>query len=147
MSFPVILVAEDNEDDYLLLQRAIRNAMFKSPIHHVDDGEKAILYLSGEPPYCDRSQYPVPMLVLLDLKLPRKSGFEVMEWVRSQQGLRRLPIVILTSSDQDKDIRRAYDLGANSYLVKPGSFEQLVKLTQMIESYWLSSNKYPDLKP
>jgi len=146
VSDATLLVVEDNADDFLLLRRAIRHAKLQNPLQHVDDGEKAIRYLSGAPPYEDRTQWPMPLIVLLDLKLPRRSGFEVLAWLRAQEGLlRRLPVVVLTSSDQDKDIKQAYDLGANSYLVKPGRFEDLIKLTLLVDTYWVLCNKRADL--
>ena len=141
MSDAPLLVVEDNIDDFLLLKRAMRNAKLQNPLQHVDDGEKAIQYLSGLSPYDDRTRWPMPLIVLLDLKLPRRSGFEVLAWLRSQEGLRRLPVVVLTSSDQNEDIKKAYDLGANSYLVKPGTLEDLIKLTQLVDMYWVLCNK------
>jgi len=145
MSDAPLLVVEDNIDDFLLLKRAMRNAKLQNPLQHVDDGEKAIQYLSGLPPYDDRTRWPMPLVVLLDLKLPRRSGFEVLAWLRSQEGLRRLPVVVLTSSDQNEDIKKAYDLGANSYLVKPGTLEDLIKLTQLVDMYWVLCNKPAEL--
>jgi DNA-binding response OmpR family regulator len=100
----------------------------------VDDGEKAIDYLSGVVPYADRSKFPVPILMLLDLKLPRKSGFEILEWVRGHAAYKKLPVVVRTSSEQSEDINRAYSMGANSYLVKPGNFEGLLRMTQTIDT-------------
>ena len=141
MSEATLLVVEDNMDDFLLLKRAMRNAKLQNPLQHVDDGEKAIQYLSGTASFDDRLRYPMPLIVLLDLKLPRRSGFEVLEWLRAQEGLRRLPVVVLTSSNQDQDIKKSYDLGANSYLVKPGTFEDLIKLTQVVDTYWVLCNK------
>jgi CheY-like chemotaxis protein len=146
MNDTTLLVVEDNADDFLLLKRAMRNAKLQNRLQHVDDGDKAVQYLSGKPPYDNRAQWPMPLIVLLDLKLPRRLGFEVLEWIRSQEGLRRLPVVVLTSSDQSQDVNKAYDLGANSYLVKPGTLEDLTKLTQLVNMYWVLCNKCPDIR-
>ena len=103
-------------------------------------------YLNGDLQYGDRERYPLPVLLLMDLKMPRKSGLEVLEWLRQQTGgLRRLPVVVLTSSNQSLDINRAYDLGANSYLVKPAGFDSLLELVKNLDMYWLILNEKPEL--
>jgi CheY-like chemotaxis protein len=99
---------------------------------------EAVEYLRGDGPFADREKHPLPDLLLLDLKMPRKNGFEVLEWVRQQPGLKRLPVVVLTSSMQDLDINRAYELGANTYLVKPANYEALVDLVKTLIQYWLT---------
>lgn len=134
-----ILLVEDNEDDILLIERAFRKANVANPLVVVHDGEEAVAYLS------DLDGNPIPELVLLDLKLPRKSGFEVLAWLRAQPGLRRLPVVVLTSSGETPDIDRAYDLGANSYLVKPVGFEALLEMVKALGLYWLLLNRKPSL--
>jgi len=141
----LILIVEDNPDDILLLQRAFKKARIANPIYIAEDGEEAVAYLSGEGKYGNREDFPLPILVILDLKLPRKSGFEVLEWVREQKGLRRIPIVVLTSSSETTDINRAYDLGANSYLVKPVSFSSLLDLTTTLHIYWIILNEPPEI--
>jgi len=140
-----ILLVEDDPNDVLLIRRAFRKSDVVNPIQVVGDGEEAIAYLSGRGPYADRERYPLPVLLLLDLKLPRKSGFEVLEWLRQQPGLKRLPVAVLTSSAETPDINRAYDLGANSYLVKPVRFEGLLRMVQTLNLYWLIINEKPDL--
>lgn len=140
-----ILLVEDDPNDVLLIRRAFRKSDVANPIQVVGDGEEAIAYLSGRGPYADRERYPLPVLLLLDLKLPRKSGFEVLEWLRQQRGLKRLPVAVLTSSAETPDINRAYDLGANSYLVKPVRFEGLLRMVQTLNLYWLIINEKPDL--
>jgi len=140
-----ILLVEDDPNDVLLIRRAFRKSDVANPIQVVGDGEEAIAYLSGRGPYADRERYPLPVLLLLDLKLPRKSGFEVLEWLRQQPGLKRLPVAVLTSSAETPDINRAYDLGANSYLVKPVRFEGLLRMVQTLNLYWLIINEKPDL--
>jgi len=139
----IVLLVEDDPNDVLLMQRAFRRAKVTNPVQVVEDGEDAVLYLSGQAPYADRVRYPLPALVLLDLKLPRKSGLEVLEWLRQQAGLKRLPVVILTSSKESTDISRAYDLGVNSYLVKPVSFDTLLDMVETLNLYWLLLNEKP----
>ena len=140
-----ILLVEDDPNDVLLIRRAFGKSDVANPIQVVGDGEEAIAYLSGRGPCADRERYPLPVLLLLDLKLPRKSGFEVLEWLRQQRGLKRLPVAVLTSSAETPDINRAYDLGANSYLVKPVRFEGLLRMVQTLNLYWLIINEKPDL--
>ena len=136
-----ILLVEDNPDDVALFKRALHKAELDYPLQVVGDGEAAIAYLSGEGLYADRNNHPLPRLVLLDLKLPRKSGHEVLEWMRSQPELRRLPVVVLTTSREISDINRAYDHCANSYLVKPFSFDGLMDMVRTLHSYWLKMNE------
>ncbi len=134
-----VLLVEDNPDDADLIEHAFRKAKIANPLTVVDDGEKAVAWLAAEAPYADRG--PLPALALLDLKLPRRSGFEVLQWARANEATRRLPIVILTSSDQTPDIRRAYDLGANSYLVKPVGSDALLDMVRALNQYWIVLNR------
>jgi len=138
-----LLVVEDEPDDRFLIERALVKARIANPVQMVADGDEAVAYLSGEGTFADRSAYPLPMLVLLDLKLPRRSGFEVLEWMRQTPTLHRLPVVVLTSSADSGDIRRAYDRGANSYLVKPVEFEALHAMIEALGLYWLVLNRAP----
>src|SRR4051812_16926579 len=115
----VILLAEDEEDYVLLIKKAFSQANLQNPFHVVSTGEEAMAYLKGEGKYAHRDEYPLPDLLLLDLKLPGFSGFEIIGWVRSQPGLSGLRILVLTSSDRMKDVNDAYRLGANSFLMKP----------------------------
>ena len=137
-----ILLVEDDHNDVLLIKRAFQKVNIANPIIVVNDGEQAVSYLAGREPYVDRA---VPMLVLLDLKLPRKSGHEVLEWLRQQPNLKRLPVVVLTASSESSDVNRAYDLGANSYLVKPVTFDALVEMVKTLNLYWLILNKRADV--
>lgn len=145
MSGTAILLVEDDANDVFLLRRAFTKAGIESGLHTVADGEEAVSYLAGEGKFSDRDQHPLPQLVLLDLKLPRRSGLEVLEWVRARPELRRIPVIVLTSSRESRDVNRAYDLGANSYLVKPVSFEDLLSLTQALDRYWVAWNEGPEL--
>lgn len=133
-----ILLVEDDHNDVLLIKRAFQKVKIANPIVVLNDGEQAISYLAGREPYVGRT---LPMLVLLDLKLPRRSGHEVLEWLRQQQTLKRLPVVVLTASSESSDVNRAYDLGANSYLVKPVTFDALVEMVRTLNLYWLILNK------
>ena len=115
----LILMVEDSENDALLIGRTLVQAGLANPVRVAVDAEKAISYLKGEGPYSIREKFPLPGLVLLDLKLPGKDGFEVLKWIRSQTDLNSLRVVVLTSSTEIRDANRAYQLGANSFLVKP----------------------------
>ena len=137
-----ILLVEDDHNDVLLIRRAFQKVNIANPIIVVNDGEQAISYLAGREPYVDRT---LPILVLLDLKLPRKSGHEVLEWLRGQANLKRLPVVVLTASSESSDVNRAYDLGANSYLVKPVTFDALVEMVKTLNLYWMILNKRADV--
>jgi len=139
-----ILLVEDDANDILLLQRAFAKAQLADPLH-VSDGEEAIAYLAGKGRYADRARFPLPVLMLLDLKLPRKSGLEVLDWLRRQPGLGRLAVVVLTSSEERRDVNRAYELGANSYLTKPVAFQELLEIVRRLNVYWLLTNQRPDL--
>ena len=137
-----ILLAEDDPNDVILFQRAMERASLSADsLKVVRDGEKAISYLSGQGIYADRDLYPLPALLLLDLKMPRKSGPEVLSWLRKQPQLRYLIVVFLTSSDSAEDVRLAYEAGANSYLVKPVEFTEMVELIKNVSFYWLELNE------
>jgi CheY-like chemotaxis protein len=141
-----ILLAEDRDDDVALLQRAFERAHVPS-FHIVRDGEEAIGYLKGAGRYSDRRAFPFPNLLLLDLKMPGRSGLEVLEWIRSQQSIRRLPVIALTSSHLPADVNRAYDLGINSYLIKPGDFNALVTRINTLTEYWFAFSRVPAIEP
>jgi CheY-like chemotaxis protein len=130
-----ILIAEDDENDVCLIKRAFHQARFENPLRFVVNGEEAIAYLKGDSEYADREINPAPALVLLDLKMPRKDGFDVLGWIREQPELNHLPVVVLTSSQESCDINRAYSLGANSYMVKPASFTRLVDMMNRLREY------------
>lgn len=145
MSSATVLLVEDAHSDVLLVRRAFARAGLAATLHVVGGGDAAVAYLSGEAPYDDRERHPSPDLVLLDLKLPRRSGMEVLTWLRGQPGLRRVPVAILTSSKDVTDVDRAYDAGANSYLVKPVGFEPLLELVKAVGLYWVDLNERPRL--
>ena len=143
-SMPILLV-EDNYDDVLLIRRAFRKAKINPPMSIAADGDEAIAYLNREGQYADKEKFPVPTLILLDLKLPRRSGLEVLAWIRQQPKLKHLLVVVLTSSKESSDLAEAYDLGVNSYLVKPIKFQDFVCLIELIDRYWFKTNQAPQL--
>lgn len=145
MSFTLLWV-EDDPNDVILGLRALRKAGFPEPAV-VRDGEAAVSYLSGEGDYADRARFPLPGLVLLDLKLPRLSGFEVLRWIRRQDGLRRLPTVVMTSSKERRDVDRAYDYGASAYLVKPIETHAMGELVRSLYAFWVTWNTPPEVAP
>ncbi|MDX2232661.1 MAG: response regulator [Leptolyngbyaceae cyanobacterium bins.349] len=138
-----ILLVEDNPNDVLLVQRAFRKASITASLQVVNDGDAAVDYLSGAGIYGDRFQYPLPVLILLDLKLPRRSGAEVLDWLQQQPLLKRIPVVILTASREYVDVNRVYDLGANAYVVKPVMFDDLVAIVNTLNLHWLVLNEKP----
>ncbi|MFI5232606.1 MAG: response regulator [Gemmatimonadales bacterium] len=140
-----ILLVEDDENDVMLLQRAFRRAAIVNPLQVVRHGDDAVAYLEGTGEFADRQQHPLPVLMLLDLKLPRRTGLEVLQWVKERAGVKKIPIIVLTSSKNDDDVNRAYELGANSYVVKPVSFETLLELVKSLELYWLVLNERPNV--
>ncbi len=137
----VYLLAEDSENDAFLTERAFRASDISDPLHVVADGDAAIAFLRGAEPYQNREEYPRPDVVLLDLGLPGKSGFEVLSWMRAQPDLDAVIIIILTASNREADADRAYELGANFYLTKPGNFEELVRMTQCLHR-WMPANHF-----
>jgi CheY-like chemotaxis protein len=136
-------VVEDDPDDRLFLEIALARAGLKLPIQFFTDGVEAIEYLEESRLRSDQTDHPFPTMLLLDLKLPRRDGFEVLRWIKSQPGLRRMVVVVFTSSDLPKDVNLAYELGANSYLVK-NNFEDLPRLLMEIDHYWRRTNQFPD---
>jgi len=126
-----ILLVDDNSDDTYLFERAWKSAGITNPLAIVSDGDQAIAYLSGEGAFSDRTKYGLPLIVLVDLNMPRKNGFEFLEWVRQQPKFKNLTIEILTSSLRPMDVEQAFQLGANAFFVKPGKFDDLVRLLRV----------------
>jgi CheY-like chemotaxis protein len=125
-----VLYAEDSEDDAFLLQRAFAQAEVPHRLLVVPNGKAVVHYLSATGPYVDRAVHPFPRLVLLDIKMPHRTGLDVLCWIRQQPELRRLTVVMLTASAQDRDVSSAYALGANGYLIKPSNASGLAQLGQ-----------------
>jgi CheY-like chemotaxis protein len=133
----VILIVEDQENDIVLITRAFRAAGIPNPIQAVRSGEEAVAYLSGEGKFANRAEYPLPRIVLLDLRMPGMDGYEVLEWIRQQEGIRGLPVIVLTSSNLISDVNRAYQLGANSFFVKDVDFKNTIALVTTLKRYWI----------
>ncbi len=131
-----ILIAEDDPNDVMLLDLAIRKNGIVSPVHVVRDGEEAVEYLEGKGKYADRQKYPLPSVIISDVKMPRRSGLEVVEWVRQHPQCCIIPIVMLSGSRIEHDVVRAYKLGANSYFTKPSTLDELTELIRLAHEYW-----------
>jgi CheY-like chemotaxis protein len=139
-----ILLVDDSEDDLSLMKHACQAAHFKPSVQTLSNGEEAITYLKGEGIYVDRAKFPLPTVMLLDLNMPRVSGFDVLAWVRTQPVLKRLSIIVFSASSRLEDVERAFDLGANSYLVKPSSVAALIAMMCSLRD-WLEYNHFPPL--
>jgi len=138
-----ILHVEDSEEDVFLLRYAFQRADIKTPVQVVEDGQQAIDYLAGIGKFADRQEFPLPCLVLLDLKLPHKMGLEVLEWIRQQPAVKSLIVIILSSSVHEGDLRRAYELGANAFLVKPSDANTMAEMCKALNHFWLTYNRTP----
>lgn len=138
-----ILLVEDNPDHAELVMRNMADFQVANTIIHVEDGEAALDYLHGRGVYVDRKQFPMPHLMLLDLRLPKVDGLEVLKEVKNSEALRPLPVVILTTSDAERDMAMAYEYHANSYVTKPVVFDEFSKLLKDLGFYWLAWNKRP----
>jgi len=138
-----ILLVEDNPDHAELVMRNMENFQVANKIFHVEDGEAALEYLRGRGRYTDRGRYPMPHLVLLDLRLPKVDGLQVLKEVKEDNNLRAVPVVILTTSDAERDMAMAYECHANSYLTKPVAFADFSQLLRDLGFYWLAWNRRP----
>jgi len=132
----VLLLAEDDDNDVLLFTRAIKNTGLTCEIKSVSDGQQAIDYLERNPPFADKQTFPFPRFLILDLKMPRKTGFEVLEWLQEHPECRIIPTIVFSSSKIADDVTRAYQLGANSYFTKPNDYEELKSIFQILLNYW-----------
>src|SRR5690349_18805344 len=142
--FSVFLLVEDNADDVVLIRRAFAAAQMLNPLVVVRNGEEAMAYFMGLGPYKNRSEYPLPSLVLLDLKLPGMTGIEFLKWLRAQPQIGTTRVVMLTSSNLTRDVNDAYQAGANSFLVKPSDFENFVQIGSALRGYWVWMDKPPE---
>ncbi len=138
-----ILLAEDDENDATFLRRAFKQAEIVNPLQIVPDGQAAVDYLAGSGEFSDRGKHPLPGLVLLDLKMPRRTGMDALEWIRSQEQFRTLPIIMLTSSVHPSEMTAAYQLGANAFVTKPAGMPERTELARMIKGFWLIFNQTP----
>ncbi len=140
MKKPVLLVAEDNALDAMLLERVLQRSGSAFQMLHVEHGEAAIDYLEGREAYADRIKHPMPDVVLLDLKMPRKDGFAVLRWRQESPEFSRVPVVVFSSSNLQSDVVKAYSLGASSYVVKPTSPERLERMVKALQEWWAEFN-------
>lgn len=139
----VILVIEDNPDHAELIRRSLEEYSIDNTIVHMPDGEMALDYVFGRGEYYDREKFPMPNLILLDLRLPKVDGLQVLKTIKHDDGLKHIPVVILTSSESEKDISSAYQSFVNSYLVKPMDYEKFLKLVEELGLYWMGWNRQP----
>lgn len=144
---PVILQVEDRDEDVFLLRRAFARAEVAVTVNVARDGREAIDYLAGTGRFGDREQYPFPTLVLLDLKLPARTGLEVLGWIRAQPSTRTLIVIILSSSIDAGDVQRAYEIGVNAFLVKPSDIHALTDMCKALSLFWLTHNQAPPTPP
>lgn len=142
-----VLVVDDDPDDRFLLRQAWAQAAIARPLREAVDGSSAIDYLSGAGEFADRSRFPLPILILLDIKMPNMSGFAVLDWIRASETASLLPVVMLTASTSGRDVIDAYRRGANSFLVKPTSLDELVEMLRALDRYWLHYNQPPATAP
>jgi CheY-like chemotaxis protein len=141
-TMPILLV-EDSEDNILLVRHAVHKAGVTTPLEVATSGEQAIDYLGGTNGYSDWHRFPLPTIVLLDLKMPGMDGFGVLKWIRQQPGLKALRVAMLTSSDMPHEIKMAHDLGANIFLTKPMELERLVQIMKTLNEHWLQQAQSP----
>jgi CheY-like chemotaxis protein len=142
-----VLLVEDDLNDIFLVKRAFKKAEIPNPLQVVTDGQEVLNYLQGKGKYADRQAYPMPKLIVMDIRMPLQNGFDVLEWIkRDGQALRCIPVVIVSSSEDPHDINRAYALGANAYMIKPVDYIEVEKLFQAITHYWGSECAKPVLE-
>lgn len=139
----IILVADDDEEDRMLLEDAMKESRIVNTLFFVENGEELIKFLLNQPPYEDKKKYPKPGLVLLDLNMPKKDGREALKEIKDHPKLRRIPVVILTTSKAEEDILRTYNLGVNSFITKPVTFDAFVETISTFGKYWLEIVELP----
>ncbi len=138
-----ILMADDDDEDYMLTVEAFHEARISNPVYRVKDGEELMEYLLLKGKYPSREEAPLPSLILLDLNMPRKDGREALQEILAHVDLRKIPVVVMTTSDAQEDISQCYAIGANSYIVKPITYEGLVKAMRLLGQYWLEMVELP----
>ena len=139
-----IVLAEDDEDDQLIVRRAFKKARFRSPLHIVDDGQELMRYLRAEGEYSNRSEYPMPGLILLDLNMPVMSGEDALAAIKADKDLQHIPVVILTTTDDQTGVNRCYELGASTFITKPVTFAGFLEVVSELQLYWFSLVDLPD---
>jgi CheY-like chemotaxis protein len=140
-----IMLVEDQPSDSLLIRRAFEKSGVENPIQLIEHGDTALSYLEGIGEYQNRTKYPLPIFILLDLKLPGMMGLQLLKWIRMRKELRLIPVVVLTDSENESDIKAAYEAGANSFLRKPGDRNEVSRMIELIQKYWLEQNIVPQL--
>jgi CheY-like chemotaxis protein len=138
-----ILIIEDDPNDVVLLKRALSRENINNPVQVVHDGKEALHYLQGEGKYHDRTEFPFPSVIFTDLKMPRMSGFDVLDWLKKHPECSVIPLIILSASKMEADVRKAYQMGANAYLVKPGSIGELQEMVKTAYNFWALCEKPP----
>ena len=138
-----ILIIEDDPNDVVLLKRALNRENINNPVQVVNDGKEAVHYLQGEGKYHDRTHFPFPSVIFTDLKMPRMSGFDVLDWLKNHPECSVIPLIILTASKMEEDVRKAYQMGANAYLVKPSSIGELQEMVKTVYNFWALCEKPP----
>jgi CheY-like chemotaxis protein len=136
-----ILLVEDEENDARLMEMAFKKSGILNPVQWAKDGLEAIAYLNSDGVYANRALYPFPEVLIVDLKMPRMSGLELLAWIRAHPEFKVIPTIIMTSSQQDQDIQNAYELGANTYFIKPSCLAELAKMIRLAHEYWAVSTK------
>jgi CheY-like chemotaxis protein len=131
-----ILIAEDNDDDVRILQSALKKAGLTNPVQICRDGQDVIHYLKAEGPYADRTRFPFPRLMILDIKMPKLTGFDVLRWLRGHPDCSVIPCIVFSSSSEERDVIEAYRLGANAYFTKPGGYDELAAMFKLINDFW-----------
>lgn len=139
----IILVADDDEDDRLLTEEAFEDSRLRNPVHFVVDGVDLMDYLRRNGNHAHRNEDPLPGLILLDLNMPRKNGFDALEEIRDDAVFRTIPVIVLTTSDEDADVLRTYRLGANTYITKPVSLDGLVRVVSGLKQFWIELARLP----
>ncbi len=139
----VYLIAEDDQDTQLLIRRAFKQADLATPIFFTPDGLHTIDYLAGRGNYADRTLFPMPVILLLDLKMPFRDGFDVLRWIDTQPQLRKLVVIMFSGSSLERDVEEAFNLGVNSFVMKPVSFSELLQVIMAIHHYWFGCNHFP----
>jgi CheY-like chemotaxis protein len=141
IEIPTLLIAEDDDNDFVFLERAMVIEQFEANIRRVRDGAEAIEYLCGENHFADREAHPLPNLLVLDLKMPLRNGFDVLVWLREHSELETLPVVVLSSSEEPTDVEKAYELGASGYLVKPSSYLSYSEIVRTLREFLVNGSK------
>jgi CheY-like chemotaxis protein len=141
-----ILIADDDADDRELIKAAFEENNFRHNIKFVEDGEELLKYLRRKGDYADEADHPLPQIILLDLNMPKKDGREALKEIKNDEYLKYIPVIVLTTSTEKKDVQRIYELGVNSFVIKPVTFRQLVEFTNTLEKYWFQFVELPNTR-